>query len=183
MASIRSVESQAACVPDIRLTADGGQTEWSQPLKPGASRKWLEHPKRGDVWASYLVVGGLRQPHVLQADHGQLVLNFHGCFWDGYGNSEQVLLFVAAPEADTKREELKINAGEQTYTGSSNQRAWIHQQIRMARYTEFCLSSPAWELAASDASGERAPSPISSAFTIQDARQLLLSDLSRSNLE
>jgi hypothetical protein len=48
----------------------------------------------------------------------------------------------------------------------------------MARYTEFCLSSPAWELAVSDASGKRASFSISSAFTIQDVRQLLLSDLS-----
>lgn len=86
---------------------------------------------------------------------------------------------MAVPAANTKRDELKINTGEQTCAGSSNQRAWIHQLIMMARYTESCLSSTAWELAARDASGKRAPFPISSALPFKMRGSLLSSDLSQ----
>lgn len=91
---------------------------------------------------------------------------------------KQVLLFVAVPEANTKREELKINTGEQTCAGSSNQRTWIHQLIMMARYIESCLSSPAWELAVRDAAGKSAPFPISFALPFKMRGLLLSSDLS-----
>lgn len=86
---------------------------------------------------------------------------------------------MAVPAANTKRDELKINTGEQTCAGSSNQRAWIHQLIMMARYTESCLSSTAWELAVRDASGKRAPFPISSALPFKMRDSLLSSDLSQ----
>lgn len=95
------------------------------------------------------------------------------------GDAKQALLFVAVPAANTKRGELKINTGEQTCAGSSNQRTWIHQLIMMARYTESCLSSTAWELAARDASGKRAPFPISSALPFKMRGSLLSSDLSQ----
>lgn len=107
----------------------------------------------------------------LQAGHHQLV--FTGASGiDVVGNSEQALLLWLYLRP-IQREELKINTGEQTCAGSSNQRTWIHQLIMMARYTESCLSSPAWALAVSDASGNRAPFPISFAFTIQGVRAAL----------
>lgn len=85
---------------------------------------------------------------------------------------------MAVPEANAKREGLKINTAVQTCAGSSNQRTWIHQLIMMARYTESCLSRPAWELAVSDASGKRALFPISSASPFKMRGLLLYSDLS-----
>lgn len=95
------------------------------------------------------------------------------------GDAKQALLFVAVPAANTKRGELKINTGEQTCAGSSNQRTWIHQLIMMAGHTESCLSSTAWELAARDASGKRAPFPVSSALPFKMRGSLLSSDLSQ----
>lgn len=86
---------------------------------------------------------------------------------------------MTVPAANTKQGELKINTGEQTCAGSSNQRTWIHQLIMMAGYTESCLSSTAWELAARDASGKRAPFPVSSALPFKMRGSLLSSVLSQ----